>query len=149
MGSFWNHFGIILGSLWDHHGIIIGSFWNHFGIILESFWDHFGIILGSFWDHFGIILGSFWDNSGTIFGSFSSYYLSGSFVFLAQKFRRRKYSVGGASDVLSACFFSFSCDVIFSGVPYVWIPPDSLESIAPFASSLRSLAHCAGHGIPA
>ena len=28
---------------------MLGSFWDHFGIILEPFWDDFGIILGSFW----------------------------------------------------------------------------------------------------
>ena len=49
MGTFWNHFGIILEPFWDDFGIILGSFWNHFGLILEPFWDDFGIILGSFW----------------------------------------------------------------------------------------------------
>ena len=39
LGSFWNHFGIILDLCWDHFGIILGSFWDHLG----SFWDHFGI----------------------------------------------------------------------------------------------------------
>ena len=58
LGSFCNHFGIImgsfLGSLWDHFGIILGSFWDHYGIIMGSCWDHYGIIMDSFWDHFGI-----------------------------------------------------------------------------------------------
>ena len=29
----------------------LGTFLDHFGIILGAFWDHLGIILGSFWDY--------------------------------------------------------------------------------------------------
>ena len=50
MGTFWNHFGIMLEPFWDDFGIFLGSFWNHFGLILEPFWADFGIILESFWD---------------------------------------------------------------------------------------------------
>ena len=49
----------MLGSFWDHFGIILGSFWDHFGIILGSFWDLFGNILGSCWEDFGINLSNF------------------------------------------------------------------------------------------
>ena len=42
-----------LGSFFDHFEIIVGSFWDHFGIMLGSFCDNFG-------GRFGIILGSFW-----------------------------------------------------------------------------------------
>ena len=49
LGSFGDHFEIMLVQFWDDFRIILGSFWNHFGLILEPFWDEFGIILGSFW----------------------------------------------------------------------------------------------------
>ena len=59
MGSFWDHFGIVLGSFWDRFGIVLGSFWDRFGIVFGSFWNPFGIVLGSFWDrfwgHFGVL----------------------------------------------------------------------------------------------
>ena len=58
----------MLGSFWDHFGIILGLFWNHFGIILGSCWDHFGIILGQFWNHVGIIFFGFFIG-GTKFSS--------------------------------------------------------------------------------
>ena len=31
----------MLGSFWDHFRIILGTFWDHFGMILELFRDHF------------------------------------------------------------------------------------------------------------
>ncbi len=51
-----------MGSFGDHFGIVLGSFWNRFGIVLGSFWDHFGIVLGSCWDRFGIIFALFLGN---------------------------------------------------------------------------------------
>ena len=105
MGSFWDHFGILLGSLWDHYGMIMGSLWDHFGIILESFWDHFGIIMGSFWDHFGIIMGSFWDDYGIILGSFWDHFGIGGGVrghYGIIMGRKKEKSRGGGSGFMGS-----------------------------------------------
>ena len=61
MGSFCEHFGMILGLSLYHFGII-------FGIILGSFWNHFGIILGSF-ALLGGPLGGPWGFLGSLGGS--------------------------------------------------------------------------------
>ena len=77
---------------------------RHFG---KVFWAG---ILGRY---FGQV---FWEGIlGRYFGQVFWESIFGRSCFLAQKLRRQKYSVGGASDVFSACFVSFSCDVIVSG----------------------------------
>ena len=74
LGSFYNHFGMILGSFWDHFGIILGSFWDYFGIMFGSFSDYFRIILASFCDPFKKVLETFWARFGMIWELFRDHF---------------------------------------------------------------------------